>query len=381
VGDADQTTVPPSAPWWKKALRIAAVVLPIGIVVAVVVAFFALDLQVSGSDESTRIGPSFPPGGPAEFLYLDSARVATYLAQVDGGTVESEKLTRKLTESLSAKISLEKAGEAGASQSVEAFAERTLKPTAASSFFALRAALVRNEVIRVIRPRFFQADVEDLPEGQFVTFRTSALLPPIYTNAYLAVRNAYTVAAIFPGSPARRKVARKFFKKVGENPRMVFALQPYVTRKEQKLVEFDAELEGKAKGEQAPKPVMRRPYVYLLPLSAQLLSGERSLIKYGGGRFTVVGKLIRSFPEPTHDLRPAYVDSATLETWEQTIKQAPGDLLCRTAPNCDARRLHLSGVARKRAIRTARKSILHALETQTRIQRKGAVILPVAIYK
>ena len=163
AGGAVQKPSPGCGSWLKKGLGVASVVVVIG--VAAALAFSVFDLQISSSEKPEGIGPSFPPGGPAEFLYLDSARVATYLAQVDGGTVESEKLTRKLTQSLSASISLEKAGEAGASRSVEAFAERTLKPTAASSFFALRNALVQNKVIKVIRPRFFQADVEDLPRG------------------------------------------------------------------------------------------------------------------------------------------------------------------------------------------------------------------------
>lgn len=336
-------------------------------------------LYFAPSDEPASFEPQFPTSGPAEFLYLDSARVAAYLAQVNGGTYESEKLTRKLTQNLNAKIALKEAGEVGGSSANEVFAERVLKPTAASSFFALLTRLESNHVVETIRTGFFEKEVEDLPEGQFVKFKTSALLPPIYLSAYLAVLHANTLAAIFPKSATKRKLAKNFAKKVGANARAVFALQPYSLPKPE-----SEKTASKTTKSTKSKKARRKPFVYLLPITAQLLSSERSLLKYGGGKFTVVGKMVRRFPEPTRRHDPAYVDSPTLETWEQALQHAPGDLLCRTAPKCageirsgpplTTRRLH-------RRIEGARQRILTALKTQTSIPKRGAVILPIAIYK
>ena len=323
------------------------------------------------SEEADSFQPSFPPGGPVEFLYLDAARVATYLAQVEGGEVESEKLTRKLTQSLNAKVSVKEVGELGATKARELFAERSVKPTAASSFFALRARLKDAGVVRKIRPRYFKEDVEGVPEGTFVEFQTSALLPPIYINAYMAVLHAGTLAAIFPNSRDRREAANNFFKKVGPSGRAVFAIRPYTHLPE------SGEVAAAGPGPE------RKPFVYLLPITVPLLSSERSLIKYGGGSFTVLGLMVRRFPERTKPHHPAYVDSATEETWEQALKRAPGELLCRTAPKCaeQVRGERQSGSRRARTIERARDRILTALKTQASIPRRGAVVLPIGIYK
>lgn len=291
-----QQAPPKQGPNWAKIGAGALAALGI----AAIAAFATFLIVDPGSDEAESFKPTFPPGGPVEFLYLDSARVATYLAQVEGGKAESEMLSRKLTQTFNSKLALEHAGEAGATKASELFAERTVKPTVASSFFALRTRLDDNEVLKRIRPRHFGEDVENLPEGTLVEFQTSALLAPIYINAYMAVLHAGTLAAIVPNSPARREAANNFFKKVGSTGRAVFAIQPYAH------VPDGAEAPPRAK----PK---RKPFVYLLPITVPLLSSERSLLKYGGGRFTVLGTMVRRFPERTRPRHPAYVDSPTEE--------------------------------------------------------------------
>lgn len=323
------------------------------------------------SQDTSSLEPSFPPGGPAEFLYLDATRIATYLAQVEGGEIESEKLTHKLTQNLNAKLEFKGLGEVASTKVGELFAEKNVKPTAASSFFALHGQLERANVISTVRPRYFK-EIRKLDEGDFVEFETNALLSPIYVNAYLAVLHAGTLAAIFPKSRKRRSESTNFFKKVGSTPRAVFALQPY------KPTPAAAEAEASASSLPGRKPV-----VYLLPFTASVLSSERSLLKNGGGNFTVVGKLVRLFPEPPEGSGTSYVDSATRETWEQALKSAPEELLCRTEPMCaeTVRANHLRGKKRKKVIEVCRQQILEALETQTTIPARGAVILPIAIYK
>lgn len=326
---------------------------------------------VLGVHLSTNDGPSgnpnFPHGGPAEFLYLDSARVGAYLGQVDGGSFDSEKVTRKLTDTLSGKLTLAGAGEAGGSKSEESFVEREVKPTEASNFFALYAGLGKTQLVTPIRLRYFENDVRSLDEGQFVSFTTTALRSPTYLNPYLASRQAVTLTAIFPGgkgeklaarSAAEHRGAERFVGRLGANPRVVFSLHP----------------------EENGTP---KPFVYLLPMGANQLTEERSLLKYGGGRFTVVGKVVRIFPELQHDHEPAYVDSPTLETWEQPLRHARRELICRTDPRC-AKRVregHLHGRQRLVEIRASRRRDLAALHEQTAIGKRGAVIIPVGIYK
>lgn len=347
---------PQAAPRWCKPLALL-----LGAVILLYIGFHLLGLRVTsdgGSDE-----PAVATGGPVEFLYLDTGRVASYVAQVSGGSFEQQKVTRKLTDELNAKAVLTGLGEAGGSRAREVFLERVLKPTDASSFFSLQESLKGEDGrLEEIRLRRFEEDIEGLEEGQMVSFETDALLSPLYLNSYLAVRHAHTLEAIFPNSRARQRAAKKFYEDVGKNPRVVFALQPTYRN--------------------APEGE-RKPFKYLLPMSANGLTKERSLLKNGGGQFTVVGKLVRRFPQRGREHTPAYVDSPTLETWEQPLLHEPRELLCRTERHCieEVREEGWTGEERRQAIRDARTRVRHALKNQTTIERQGAVILPVAIYK
>lgn len=338
------------------------------LITAVLVAFIAICavyilVRHIGDDDSLE--PNFPPGGPAEFLYLDPARVRAYLAQVNGGTFDAEKITRKLSSSLNAKVGLS-GSEGGGSEEKETSVEREVRPTDASNFFQLRAGLQKEGVLHEIGLLYYgsedERDISQLNEGDFVTFQTTALLSPQYLNAYLAVRHEHTVSTLFPNSPQRRQQAKAFSETVGADPRVVFALKPR---------------------EKVDSEVVEKPFVYLLPMDASNLTSERSLIKYGGGRFTVVGKLVRIFPELGREDSPAYVDSPTRETWEAPLRKAPRELLCRTDPKCvkAVRGKALPLAARRAAGQESRQRTTQTLSTQTEIDSRGAVILPLAIYK
>ena len=124
---------------------------------------------------------------------------------------------------------------------------------------------------------------------------------------------------------------------------------------------------------------------YLMPLDARLLTKERSLVKFGGGTFTVVGKVVRIFPEPGDAQEPAYIDSQTRETWEQPLLHAPKKLICSTNAQCRRKSDRHPGdghvAVTELATRESRCEDLAALKDQTEIPVRGAVILPVAIYK
>jgi hypothetical protein len=337
---------------------------------------------------------------PFEFLYLDSARVEAYLAELDGGTFAKQHVSHRLTRKLNGEVTVEPV-KAGASSEDESFVEREVTATAASRFVELLHQL-GNEEIHSVGLRRFKEDVRcDLDEGDFVSVHTRSMRPPIYLNPYLAVKQIGTLSALFPMPSrdpaqrelveARREAARQFSRQVGENPRAVFAIQPRV----------DGEL-GKVR--------------YLLPMTVGQLTDERSLIKFGGGDFTMIGKVVRIFPRhgpcggapeaaprPARQVRyqtaaeagstedgeqgkaehPAYVDSPTRETWEHALEGATPELVCRTNPRCAraVRSGKLRGPRRRMKIEAARAEILKKLRAQTRIEEVGAVILPIAIYK
>jgi hypothetical protein len=372
----------------------------------------------SGHRQTT---PPFPASGPAEFLYLDGARVLAYLAQFDGGNFTSEQLTRKVSDTESSKLSLEEALELGDASQQEQSVARNITPTAAGNYIELLSKLEAVHGLKTIGLGRFNHEVHGLTEGQFVVFRTHALSPPVYLNPYLAVRQRRTLSTLFPmpprGRPGRalvqgeREGALRFRDRVGRNPRVVFALRPLNERERTELAKrralaglVPAAAAERETNEAAKPPEVgevlqpelrlaedraeerlskKRHVEYLMPMDAQLITRERSLIKFGGGEFTVVGKVVRIFPEHGDYHSPAYVDSPTLETWEQPLAHAPPKLLCRTDPKC-AKKLHAKAATaeeREKAIDKARAWALEALTEQTEIPKRGAVIVPIAIYK
>jgi hypothetical protein len=373
---------------WK-ALELAAI--------AAVAIFWLIPSVRSGGEPEE---PNFPANGPAEFLYLDSDRVIAYLAQFNGGIFTSEQLTHKLTQAENGKASLGGVLELEGGSSQEEMVARQITPTAAANYIDLLAKLEDlREGLKTVGLGRFDRDIHGLTEGQFVVFRTHSLRPPAYLNPYLALRQKKTISTLFPmplddGSgrlETRRDRARaqEFRGQVGQNPRVVFALRPLSKRElaaeragREPRATSSSEREGPAERRRRKREAEKRVQ-YLMPMDAQLLTQERSLIKFGGGEFTVVGKIVRIFPGPGSDNLPAYVDSPTVETWAQPLAEAPLKLLCRTDPECTVK-VRAEGVTegeREAAIHESRRRAIGALEEQTEIPKRGAVILPIAIYK
>jgi hypothetical protein len=400
----------------------------VGAIATLAVAAFVLDSTGHWPFDppSDRPHLSFPAGGPAEFLYLDNARVVSYLAQIEGGTFASEERSSRVSESAEGKVALNQVLEAGVSRSEENTVSRVVTPTAAAEYFELLFDLEhepgppQSEGVENVRLSYFHQDVENLDEGQFVRFKTHGLRPPIYLNPYLAARQRVTMQALFPqarekeapGEVGRQRQRIKHFRReLGRNPRVIFKLRPLYPAQIEAIGEKRrGEREGqtprqvgepakafarshlrkgceKARhpslnpGESEPKSRTQRQAVYLMPLDARRLTRERSLMKYGGGTFTVVGKVVRVFPEDGNDQYPAYIDSYTRETWEQPLAHAPRKLLCRTEPSCRKLAVDNKVGEAERQIRKARCEDLAALRGQTEIPVRGAVILPIAIYK
>jgi hypothetical protein len=304
-----------------------------------------------GERASTKAKPNFPDLGPAEFLYLDSTRTDSYIAQIDGGSQEAENLSRKIKDSLSATLGAAKVVEAGVSEDEEEGEESEVRPTQASRFFALRTAL--GEAGDLNHPLAQAAQEKAEPsEGEFVEFSLPELFTPAYLRPYVVSRGTAALRAAFAKHRRRRGARERFLRGLGSEPRAMLAVRP------------------KGKG------------VYLLPVEAQLLSSERSLLEGGGGSFTVVGKVVRSFPPRKDGSEPQYKDFAAREEWRPALEEAPGRLICRSSARCaKAQRAEPGRREPERQLKAARRRDLRALGHDTVIGNHGAVILPVAIYK
>jgi hypothetical protein len=336
-----------------------------GTIGGIVVGAFVLGIVIHSFHLRSPIAPKSSGSAharprPAEFLFLDNARVAAYLAQLDGGIAKSERLSETLSTEENANVSGE-LFHVGASAQHENFVERQVTPTAAASFFRLTAALIGRSQLQDVSVDNLD-DFKGIDEGTFVRFTSNDLRTPIYANSYLVVRQAGTLKALFStfkasgerkvAIRAQREEARSYAHQVGPNPRIVFALTPRADESIQ----------------------------FLLPVHYRQLSDERSLIKDGGGRFTVVGKVVRVFRTARRKGKTAYVDSPTLETWKKPLERVPVLLLRRSSSKCGATALSRSTDAGGEEA-TLRSCVLDRLQEQTRIPSTGAVILPIAVYK
>ncbi|MGN6663767.1 MAG: DUF6414 family protein [Solirubrobacterales bacterium] len=323
-------------------------------------------------------GPTeYPLGDPAEFLYLDTATVDNYLAQLEGGSFSDETQRTKIVEAIKGSVHVGAVAEGDASEEEEQEVERHVTPTAASNFFILKTALeegktkdpepqdITDTAQQHILTEFnVKAGPKALKPGELVYFRTENLRPPTYIAPFLAFRGLKALSEMFSASGssdslksalAKRKPVRRFEKEVGKNPRVVLTLRQRPARWN------------------APR--------YLLPISPTFLSEEGSLVAGGGGTLVVVGKVLRIF-ERKHS--PRYVDVSSLRTWTEPLRHVPGALLCLTDKRCARweRKHHLPETTSSgREVRWARRHAVRLLEREATIPGSGAIILPVAIYK
>jgi hypothetical protein len=313
-------------------------------------AVLLLVLVINRDPSSDGLFEQFDPEiAPVEFHYLDNERAAAYLAQLQGGASKLERVTQTLKDTVGAKAALGGL-EAQASVEEQRFVEREVTPTAASIFFQLFDALDDGGYLQRLR--------DEPQEGDFVLVEGVRLQSPYYISPFLVVNQATTLATILPlpeQDPARverqRDRARTFAEQIGDDPRMVFSFRDRRT------------------GDK-----------FLLPMRYEQLTDERSLIKDGGGEFTVVGKLVRMFRED-NPKQPEYKDSPTRETWIQPLERAPRLLLVRSSMACQAPGVKRPPEGVEPGIKYVKTCLRTNLVQQTRISKTGGVILPVAIFK
>lgn len=317
------------------------------------------------------------PLPPVEFLYLDSARILDFLAELEGGRIGGVHRISKETDSVNATGS--GGGFAvGASSQHESVADSTVTRTEASELGLLLDALARNELHGVSFHSIDLTKAKDLEntktirEGMLVRFVTHELLSPGYIRPYVVVRQSATLAALFPqeaGDPAsaeratkQRKQAESFAHQIGPDPRITFVVSPRPTKEN------------------------KTPLEVLMPMRYRDLTQERSLLEkgrdqYTGGRLVVFGKVIRVFRHKRRN-SPEYTDFATREIWQNPLKQASPFLIEHVSHSCRTQRRGAepeqpsqSGPIRGRAC------FLAKLKRQTELYSPGAVILPIAVYK
>jgi hypothetical protein len=337
-------------------------------VVAVAVAAALIFITRQSDDPSPSPGSYETVLPPDEFLYLNGAKILTYLSELEGGESGSIHKLAKEVRVLTGTVGADGAS-IGATSQHESSAESTLVRTEAAELGLLLRDLgedrkhgVDYESISLDEP----GSLGELREGELVRFVTRWLSSPGYIRPYVVVHGSATFGALFPrtnggqASIERAKkqgeLAKAFAHQVGGNPRITFMVDP-------------------------PEEAEDAPTI-MLPLSYSGLTTERSLLEknragYTGGRVVVFGKVARVFPEGHARCTegPAcavYTDFATREVWKHPLEQASNYLVEHVSHNCRSR------AAQKES---GRKCFLTELESETELSSPGAVIVPIAILK
>ncbi|MDX6625975.1 MAG: hypothetical protein QOE56_964 [Solirubrobacterales bacterium] len=363
----------------------------VGASVVVLVAAVGVYSLVSGrlsGGGSSNAQPFEARMAPAEFLYLDGARILGYVAQLEGGEIGTVHRISKEISQVSGEATANGLLKIGASSQHENLADSTITRTESSELGLMLDDLRRDPRPGVsIHPITLDnaANLNHLREGWLVRFATGALLSPGYIRPYVVVRQSATLAALFPqaaGNQAdaeraeiQRRKAESFAKQIGPNPRITFAVAP-------------------------PRAERGAPSLkVLMPMRYRNLTDERSLLEkgrdqYTGGKLIVIGKVIRIFKQhgkPCEvgdakcllELPPEYTDFATQEIWRSPLEQASNYLIEKVSHSCRTPRTReeLVGPDKPSKLIEGRACFLAKLKRQTQLYAPGVVILPLAVYK
>jgi hypothetical protein len=339
------------------------------------VAWLFLGNQGNSGVTSSLASLGQAPGiAPPDYAYLDNARVALYLGQLEGGIAKSEQLTQQLTQGRTAGLS---AGglSLGGSTGSQSTAERVVTPTATARFYQLLDLLGSDGYLHTINAAGTPAELRrafaGIPEGSFVRLRSCTLRLPSYvrleqisraakgTESPLGIYPAAVQSGMSSGSAnaldevtGAMMLAGRLKSAVGsaaiaESPRAERQLGRAI-RSLDNTVGADPRVplstcDGKA--DYHPRGVD-----LLFPIRLANLSSEQSLL---AGPVTVVGKLVRVVRKPGQE----YVDDASFATFA-----GPTEKIDATQPG-------------------GGQGLYQELNADAVVLAPGAVILPLAIYK
>ena len=324
----------------------------------------------SSNDLAQSLGqaPGIPP---PDYAYLDNARVALYLGQLQGGLARSEQLSEQLTQGRNAGLSaggVSVGGSAGSSAS----RERVVTPTATARFYQLLDLLDRDGYLHRIdvsaSPKMLVREFAQVPEGTFVQLHRCRLRIPSYiqlaqlsfgSSGYYSASIAYGASVKGSRSTnAARGVAlvragREKFTCPTPPPRLASGRGTDRARLETPGSRRQAEPARAVFDLRRPpcrEAARRRPAVPRPPRCA-LVRADTPL-RAGHDR-----RQARSLRRP----RPGYVDQPSLAAFENATRAVD-------TPHPTAR---LSSRAGSRG----------ELASDATVLAPGAVILPIAIYK
>ena len=364
--------------WLRHHWRLTAVAL----VAAAVVCLGAVAIAPGSANETEDARLRKDPGiAPAEYLYLDNARVLAYLSQVQGGLKESEE--RSITQTRSLEAGVEHGGfKAGGSAQSQSFVKQVVTPTATGNYFNLLHELQEREhdqggIVEVDAKELAEHRWKRISEGSFIKVKGVQFKLPRYAADYFFLRRSGSprlrrfgnLGDSFKLDARQMKRIQDWLARFGPNPRITF--------------NFDIPRRG-------------GPVEMLVPTQYAGLADEQSMIT--GGSLTLVGKVLRK----VENQGERFVDAQTLGVFAPAIGSMPDFLIARKraaerayiaalrrgSRDLDAPselrappRQRLDFAERAKDAMTSRATLEHSLTEETRLDRAGLVVIPVAIYK
>jgi hypothetical protein len=315
--------------------------------------------------------PGIPP---PEYAYLDNGRVLSYLAQVEGGLSESEKRTRRVTDTRTGGIA---AGgvEVGGSSSRDEFVEEVVTPTATARFYRLLDRLADKGYLHELSaagPRaLFASALAALPEGFFVRIAGCRLRVPTYVQMNEIVTDSRgTISADRVWSTAvygtdEERVAADIAKAEASGAKsLVPSFAPYaLSPADERRLKLASRRFAAAIDPNPPVPLAscagkrraRGQPDFLFPVALDALTKERSLL---AGPVTIVGKVVRQ----VRGASDVYVDRTAIAAYTDAVDIVDGALV--------------EGFYGEDTV-----SLGAELSEDATVRPPGAVILPIAIYK
>ena len=288
----------------------------------------------SASEEIFALGQGGGP--PREFLYLDGARVDSYLSQFEGGLSTLQKTSASKVDKRSGEVSASPSKVGREVQAQDVF-ERSVTPTTTSRMVNVLGYLRRADALHRLpalaardddaaRARTaaakFLVSWRSVRQGDFVQITGPVSIP--------RAERLYQIVRQVPETSSAGRLGARLRKAIGDDPRFPISITA----------------DG---GQGAPTRL-------ILPLQFSLLATESSLIV---GRLTVIGKVLYRVPAGGR----AFKD---LQTWSRfraaTIRSIAPDRLLRR-------------------LRFRRNVVRDELLTYRTVDGPAALILPIAIYK
>lgn len=337
---------------------------------------------------------------PAEFIYMDEARVRSYLSQVTGDEeAEDEKREETTTQNANAGLELPYA-KAGLSNGSQLVRNIVLKRTAADRLQTLEQdAKIDKKGINAASCKEFVNKLKGLKDGELVKLENALVETPPYLSAYPELRNLrfreptgshifgavplasfYQVDESVRGTP--RKEREAFKKAVGPNPRVPFSISSATEAKETEAQKTEAKETGakktkagktKAKKTKAGetkaqktlvkecKPAIEEPTTVVLPARFANLTGDPSLL---GTPLTIVGIVVGRYEH-------GFGDGTSLQTYWPALSVAHAPLL---------RELGVRANVLKQKRIEVRKQLFNAVKRTLTFSGQVVEVVPIAMY-